>query len=182
MGTVEELIRYGCLLHEKELVIGAGGNISARDGEHIVIKRKGADMSEAGAGDYVRVSLKEASGENENLSSETPLHVACYKARQDVQAVVHVHSPMVIATAEKTHFLESTSYEFDCLLERTVPVVEYIQPGSAELGEAVAEEISSGANAVIMRRHGAVSVGRSPEEAYLRALALERACVTFLHI
>jgi L-fuculose-phosphate aldolase len=182
MSRIEELVKYGRLLHQKNLVIGAGGNISARDGQYIVIKKKGADMSEGKKTDYVRVPLEKTSGQKKELSSETPLHVACYKASRDVRAVVHFHSPATVAVAEKIHFLKSTSYEFDCLLKKTVPVIEYIRPGSAELGKAAAEEITSGATAVIMKKHGAVTVGKDPDEAYLRALALERACVTFLYI
>lgn len=181
MDKRKELIKYGRLIHEKGLVIGAGGNISAREDETLIIKKKAADMSCGRAGDYVRVSLEEAAGKNELLSSETPLHVACYNARRDVEAVVHFHSPMVIAAGERTDLLESTSYEFDCILQKEVPVVEYIQPGSASLAEAAAGKIASGANAVIMRHHGALTVGKNLEEAYLRALALERACITFLH-
>jgi L-fuculose-phosphate aldolase len=181
MDKRKELAKYGKLIHEKGLVIGAGGNISARDEEAMIIKKKGADMSDGDAAAYVRVLLEEAAGGSALSSSETPLHVACYKACRDVQAVVHVHSPMIIAAAEKTRLLESTSYEFDCILQKGVPVIEYLQPGSASLAEAVAERIADGASAVMMRRHGAVSVGKDTEEAYLRILALERSCVTFLH-
>ena len=181
MDKRKELAKYGKVIHEKGLVIGAGGNISARDEEAMIIKKKGADMSSGSADDYVYASLEEASSEPELLSSETPLHVACYKARQDVRAVVHVHSPMIIAAAEKTRLLKSTSYEFDCILQKDVPVIEYLNPGSSSLAEAVAEKVASGASAVIMQRHGAVSVGGTIEETYLRILALERACITFLH-
>jgi L-fuculose-phosphate aldolase len=181
MDKRKELAKYGCLIHEKGLVIGAGGNISARDGDTLIIKKKSADMSCARVGDYIRVPLEEAAGKSALLSSETPLHVACYKVRRDIEAVVHFHSPMVIAAGEKTDLLKSTSYEFDCVLQKEVPVIEYIQPGSVSLAEAAAGKIESGANAVIMRRHGALTVGASLEEAYLRALALERACITLLH-
>jgi L-fuculose-phosphate aldolase len=181
MDRRKEIAKYGQLIHEKGLVIGAGGNISARDGDFLIIKRKSADMSEGNAGDYVRIPFEEAEKETELLSSEAPLHIACYKAAQNVGALVHVHSPFTIAAAGKIDFLASTSYEFDCILEKSVPVVEYIQPGSRDLANTVADKVKEGAGAVMMRKHGAVSVGEDLKEAYLRILALERACVTFLH-
>ncbi len=177
------IAEYGKLIHAEKLVIGAGGNISEKRGDFLIIKKKFADMSRGRKSDYIRLSFKKAESPERSgyLSSETPLHLACYRARQDVGAVVHVHSPYIIATAQKTNILESVSYEFDCVLQKSVPTVEYIQPGSAELAEKVAERIKEGANAVMLKKHGAVSVGKDIKEAYLRILALERACITSLH-
>ena len=93
---------------------------------------------------------------------------------------MHVHSPYIVAVSQRTATLESLSYEFDCILQKPVPVLKYIQPGSFELAEAVAAKISSGANAVMLKRHGAITIGADIKEAYLRTLALERACITFL--
>ena len=182
MGKMKEMAIYGRLISEKGLVIGAGGNISCRDGDFLIIKVKGADMSSGSRDDYLRIAVQEAEKlENTSLSSETPMHIACYRVSPDVGAVIHVHSPYVIAAASKTSLLEGISYEFECILKRPVPVVEYHEPGSAELARAVSDRIKEGANAVLMRRHGAVSVGRDLEEAYLRILALERACIVFLN-
>ena len=177
------LAKYGELIHDDKLVIGAGGNISEKDGGFLIIKKKSADMSDADPKDYIRISFKEAESTDKKdiLSSETPLHLACYKAREDIGAVIHVHSPFIIAAAGKTDLLENVSYEFDCILEKNVPTVDYIQPGSSLLAEKVAEKVGNGANAVMLKRHGGVSVGRDIKEAYLRMLALERACITFLH-
>ncbi|MEA3489459.1 MAG: class II aldolase/adducin family protein [Candidatus Omnitrophota bacterium] len=180
MDKTREIARYGKLLHLNGLVIGPGGNISLRDGDSLIIKKKGADMSREDADDYIRVPFPEKDSRDGSLSSETPLHIACYEARKDIAAVIHVHSPYMIALAGRTDLLESTSYEFDCVLRKAVPVIGYIQPGTQELAAAVAEKIRDGANAVIMRRHGAISVGRDLEEAYLRILALDRACISLL--
>ncbi len=175
-----KIAEYGRKLHDKNLVIGAGGNISEKDGDILIIKKRGADMSRQKADDYVNIPFKEAQKPNAALSSETPFHVACYKARSDVGAVIHVHSPVIVAAANRTDLLEGVSYEFECVLEGPVRVINYIQPGSDPLALAVADKIEKGANAVMMRRHGALSVGKDAEEAYLRILALERACMTFL--
>ncbi|MGB2629998.1 MAG: class II aldolase/adducin family protein [Candidatus Omnitrophota bacterium] len=181
MDKREEAAKYGRLIHEKGLVIGAGGNISVRDGDFFVIKKQGADMSDCAAGGYARIPFDKVEENKETLSTETPLHIACYRASREVNAILHVHSPLMIAAAEKTDRLVSTSYEFDCILKKAVPIIDYIQPGSALLAKAVAEKVASGATAVMMRRHGSICVGKDLEEAYLRVLALERACLTRLH-
>ncbi len=180
MEKKKEIAKYGKLIHEKELVIGSGGNISVKDNGKLIIKKKCADMSKGDINDYLSIFFKDAGKENDSLSSETPMHLETYKAREDIQAIIHVHSPVMIAAAAKIDLLESPSYEFDCLIKKAVPVVDYLQPGSQQLAQAVADKFKAGANAVLMRRHGGVSIGKDLEEAYFRILALERACKTFL--
>ncbi|MBD3427230.1 MAG: hypothetical protein GF409_08435 [Candidatus Omnitrophica bacterium] len=191
MDHTEDLIRYGRLCHEHGLVIGAGGNISCREGEHLFIKKKGADMSRASGSDYVRVPFTELEaylregGKNKEafpgLSSEVPLHAACYSQSGDTGAVVHVHPPYTIAVAGKMSSLQDISYEFECILGGEVPVIGYLEPGSLELARAVAGELAKGAGAVMLRKHGAIAVGACLEEAFLRVLALERASITYLN-
>ncbi len=182
MKKEKSIVDYGRLLHQEKLVIGQGGNISALKNGMLLIKKQCVDMSSAGKSDYLAIKLDEAEKTSgELLSTETPFHIACYKARQDIKAVIHVHSPYAIAATTKTDKLESVSYEFDCVIGGPVPVVPYIKPGSIDLAKAIATNVRSGANAVLLRRHGAVSVGKDLEEAYIRILALERACITFLH-
>jgi len=178
-----EIARYGKLLHDAGLVIGAGGNISVRDGEDLIIKKRETDMSAGNPDDYAVIPLSEARNSKNGsiISSETPFHLACYAANPAIAALIHVHSPYMTAAANRTDMLEDISYEFACILANPVPVVEYIQPGSAALGEALAEKIAEGATAVLMRKHGAVAAGKDLKEAYLRILALERACICFLN-
>ena len=192
MDVMDNIIEYGKRAHDDGLVIGAGGNISAKDGNHLIIKKKGADMSFGVESCYIRLLFSEVNKSLANpayeeqegsvLSSETPLHIACYKADSKVGAVVHAHPPYIIAASGKVGIFESPSYEFECVLGGSVPVIEYIQPGSLDLAEAVAVKIKEGARAVMLRKHGAISVGKDLGEAYTRILALERGCITYLHM
>ncbi|MBD3296490.1 MAG: fuculose phosphate aldolase [Candidatus Omnitrophica bacterium] len=183
MDAFRELEKYGKKIHSAGLVIGTGGNISLRLGDVLFIKKQACRMCGVGEEAFIKTSLSElVNGKIAGASSETPLHLSCYEADDTVGAVVHVHPPYSIAAAERTAQLESVSYEFDCVLgERPVPVVDFIKPGSRGLAEAVARHIREGAVSVLLSRHGTVSVGADLEQAFLRAVALERACITFLH-
>jgi L-fuculose-phosphate aldolase len=191
MEKMDRIIKYGKLAHFDGLVIGAGGNISERDDDFIIIKRKGADMSTGEESSYVRLlfaevekRVKDPAHEKEEgdvLSSETPLHIACYGVSHDIGAVVHVHPPYTIAASGKVDHLEDISYEFECILGKNVPVIDYLQPGSHDLASAVAGKVKKGAKAVMLRKHGAITVGKDLDEAYIRILALERACITYLN-
>ncbi len=180
MDKLKEIAKYGKLLHEKDLVIATGGNISTKVGDNIIIKKRCTDMSSGSVDNFIEIPLKEAGQPNEELSTETPLHIASYNAREDVGAVIHVHSPAMIAVASKIGVLESVSYEFDCMIGRPVPVIEYVEPGSSSLAKAIASHVKNGANAVLMKKHGATVVGKNLKEAYFCTLALERACTTYL--
>lgn len=178
--NAKELVLCGKALCALGFAIGQGGNISKRDGAFLLIKKKGVDMALAGEEGYLRISFDQAKKGHASLSSESPLHLACYGLGKGVGAVIHVHSPYMVAAAEKTKDLKSNSYEFDCILGRNVPVVRFLVPGSQKLADAVADKVKKGALAVLMQRHGAIAVGRTIDEAFLRILALERACITFL--
>lgn len=182
MDARKELARYGKMIHAAGFAIGHGGNISLRRGGVIFIKKKDVDMSRARTSDYLAVTIKAAAKGDARLSSETPLHLASYASRKDISAVIHAHSPAMVAVAARTRLLKSNSYEFDCVLGPSVPVVPFIKPGSKALAGRVSGSLRTGAAAVLLARHGAVSVGRNIEEAYERLIALERACLTFLYL
>jgi len=106
------------------------------------------------------------------LVPQSAVHQAVYKARQDVAAVIHFHSPAVILlsvvgrTVEPMHNYSSIFYE-------GVPVFK--GTGQVESPERASEiaRLLDAAKAVILRGHGAVVVGRSIPEACILALYLE---------
>lgn len=181
MGILNELVDIGRRIHEDKLVIGSGGNISARDNGIVYIKKKGADMSRQDHNDFASVSMEGPVDITEDLSSEAPFHIACYKADNKVNAIIHVHSPYMIAAAEQALALKKVSYEFDLIIGESVPVIGFIEPGSEKLAGEISELVKNGKNTILMKKHGAISTGKDLKEAYLRIQALERACITVLH-
>ena len=138
----------------ERLVAGTEGNASARAGELVVISPSGVAYDALRPED---VALVEADGtlvEGPPPSVELPMHLAVLGARPDVGAVVHTHSPH--ATARPT-----------------VPVAEG-RSGTVELGSAVVAALGGG-DAVVIRAHGPVCVGRDLPAALVCAIELERA-------
>ena len=179
MDVLDSLVEGGKFLHEHALVIGPGGNLSIREAGSLIIKRGGVDMSRANAEDYIKIPFSRSiPPEDSRLSSESLLHWSCYVSRDDIRAVAHAHPPYSLKAARSRDILKSESYEFDCMVGESVPVIPYLRPGSRELSDAVEASIGSGETAVLMRRHGIVAVGESVEQACNRILAVERACMT----
>jgi L-ribulose-5-phosphate 4-epimerase len=87
-------------------------------------------------------------------SSESMLHYAIYNERKDVGAIFHGHSPLILKNGGKLK-LPATSQE---------------EPyGSLALVRSV-RDILPGNNFIIMKNHGFLSLGRTPDEAGDQAL------------
>ncbi|MBT0160077.1 class II aldolase/adducin family protein [Candidatus Bathyarchaeota archaeon A05DMB-2] len=185
--TIEDigkrLSKAGKRLHEQGLVIGSSGNISARipGTETFLIKPSGARMEFLKPEELVLVDLqgKKVRGELD-VSLETPMHAATYRARRDVQAVVHTHPPTATAFGiAKTEVLP-LQIEMFMRFPNGVPVVPFEAPGSKALAETVQKKIAS-CDALILENHGIITVGSTIEAACdLSEMVEEAAKIQFL--
>jgi L-fuculose-phosphate aldolase len=91
----QELARYGNLIAQAGLTAGAGGNISAREGRLIWVKPSGLAMAELKGTDMCCIDLDSGRQVDGKLkpTSELPMHLGVYRARPDINAIFHTHSP-----------------------------------------------------------------------------------------
>lgn len=105
-------------------------------------------------------------------SSELGLHLAAYRARADVGAVIHAHPPTAVAL-ELAGVALSDAYVseivFACGLPATAP---YTTPTSGEVGATLGAYLRCH-DVVLMPRHGVVCVGADLDQAFVRLDALE---------
>jgi len=177
-AVAAELTRIGRLLVADGLVVGTGGNISARLGaaDEILITPSGYSLAELQPEDLVRLNLQgEARSGRARPSSEWQVHVEAYKARPDVQAVLHLHPPVstMLDAIGRAIRLITTDHSYYVREIRRVP---YIFPGTQELAEAVASQLD-GADVVLIRHHGCLVAAGDLGAAYQCALNLEAAAV-----
>jgi L-fuculose-phosphate aldolase len=166
-----QLVSYSARLLADGLAIGSAGNISVRVGDLVAITPSGIPYDVMQPEDVCLVELNGTERDNsETPSSETPMHLAIYAATK-ASAVVHTHSPEVIALSASRPELPAIHYAITGL-GGPVRVAPYVRFGSAGLAEAAVLGIA-GRSAVILRNHGAVTYGRDLPQAYDRALLLE---------
>lgn len=175
-AVAAELLHFGRLLVADGLVVGTGGNISARLDTHdeILITPSGHSLAELDPADLVRLDLEgKVLGGRARPSSEWQMHVETYKARPDVRAVLHLHPPIstMLHAIGRPIRLMTTDHSYYVREIRSVP---YIYPGTQELAEAIAGQLD-GADVVLVQFHGCLLAAADMAAARQRALNLEAA-------
>lgn len=175
----QELAKYANRIAARGLTAGAGGNISARDGRVVWIKPSGLAMEELTGKDMSCVDGETGRlVEGRKPSSELPLHLAVYRARPDIMAVFHTHSPWACGVISSGADVRPMFAEVVNDLGG-VAVVPYLITGSQDLANAVAEAAAKN-ETIFMANHGVVALGRSMKQAYYRCCVAEDAARSFV--
>lgn len=169
-------------MQSAELVIGSSGNASYRiEGtDNVAITPSSVDYSCMNAEDVMIINMDGDIIEgNRNPSIEHPLHLAIYKARPDVHAIVHTHCIYASAMAVLQEPLPPIVDEFVIRLGGQVEVAKYGMPGSEELAANAVDALGP-RNAVFLANHGALCCGPNLDVALHNALLLERVAHIYL--
>ena len=161
------IVRAGSRLAAAGLVAGPDGNISVRFGDaQLLVTPSGANKGLLRTADIVLVDLdgRPVRGERGQPSSELLLHLALYRARTDVGAVVHAHPPTATGFALAGEDLMAPLLPEVILQAGGVPLVPYALPGSQALADAVASAAERH-DALLLANHGAVAFGGTLEAA-----------------
>jgi len=169
------IVAFGKKLLTSGLTAGTGGNLSVanRKKNLIAVTPSGVDYLEMSPEDVVLVGMEGGLIETSKYkpSSELLFHLALYRRRQDIQAVVHTHS--VYATTLATLGWEIPPFHYLVAYSgKKVPLASYATFGSEQLARNVAEAIGDN-NAVLMESHGVVTVGATLAKAFEAAEIIE---------
>ena len=179
-GVVDELVHTAQALIGDGLVRGAGGNVSAREEDTMWISPSGFSLGEAGVKDYVGVSISsgELTSGSHRPSSEVLMHLAIYRSRDEQNAIIHTHPPIAIALTAAGHDLRPMFADYYVYLGRNVPHLPYVTVTTPELAAAVkGVVVEPDCYGIVLRNHGAITLGKSMKEAYFRTLAIEEQAI-----
>ncbi len=168
----QELVKICRMLYDRQLTVSAGGNMSVKikDSE-ILITPSGRNKGMLEPEDLVLIDSKGKVLSGGKPSIEHKFHLALYNMNYDTGAVIHCHPLHCVTLAVKGEKIKSNITPEGVLLLGDVPMIDYYTPGSKKLVEAVAEYGHS--KAILMARHGAITQGKTLEEAYNRMEELE---------
>jgi len=173
-------------LFENKLVVSTFGVVSTRipETEYVLITPSGFSKARLDKDNLIVVDLEANLVQGRfRPSVETPMHTHIHKRRPDLNAVIHTHSPMACAFAAANMAIPCVSAEQAFYLGGRIPLVRnYSLPGTAQPNEleSIVRALRE-TNAVLLRKHGVVVVGKTPEEALDTAIVLEDAATIALH-
>lgn len=170
LAAAKEMMRKG-------LVEGTSGNISARlsDG-NIVCTPSSVDYQDMVLDDLVVVDgagAVVACKDGRSPTSELQLHLACYRAFEDVGSVVHAHPVWATMFACSHQPVPACIDEFTMYIGGEVRCAEYAMSGTPEVGENAVAALQ-GRGAALLANHGMVAVGPSPAKVLHIVALVER--------
>lgn len=176
MNLASDLSRISRLLANKGLVAALDGNVSVRkDAKTILITAGGKSKGEITPRDVVTVRMDgTVVTRGKRPSSELPMHLAIYRARPDIKAVVHAHPPYATALAASGQCLSVNVLPEVILSLGVVPLVPYAMPSTEAVGATLVPYLAT-AHAALLANHGALTWAKSLREAYLLMEKLEHA-------
>jgi L-ribulose-5-phosphate 4-epimerase len=159
---------------EREEIIDFNGHFSARlpAGRGLLINAADSVRSRITEADFIEIDFdgRVLNGER-TPPMEFHLHAQIYRARPDVQAVVHTHPRWSTVLTSVGHRWQPVTMQA-AVLGSVETFHKTASINTAVLGAEVAAFIGP-AKAALMRRHGAVSVAASVLDAFVQAIYLE---------
>lgn len=182
-----ELVETGRRMHALGFAAGSDGNLSARiEDDSILITPSGFSKGFLHPEQLLVIDLE---GEvhpsfhpmqhDLHPSSEMTMHLATYRQRPDVHAVIHAHPPMAIACTVANISLAT------CVLPEviyhlgSIPTAPYATPGTLEGAESISDLVKHH-DALLLDRHGSLTMGDTPETALMRLEWVEQAAKVML--
>lgn len=177
MKTIDELkqeiIRYGKLAEEKNLTPGISGNMSARFGDKILITSSGSANGYLSEDDFAVIDFEGKVVEGtKKPSSEKLVHTAFYKMREDVNYILHMHSPFLSSFASAGLALDEPIMAENVFYFGQIPLAEYGLPSSVDLAEKTSKYFNE-YNAVLMANHGFIVGDKTIEDAFYKLVLAE---------
>ena len=157
----EILVQTGITMLEEGLTVGTWGNFSLRDPESglVYITPSGMPYKSLRPEDVVILDADGNRVKSERVPSvEHPTHRAIYKARADVNAIIHTH-PVYSTVLGVNHMaLPAISEDFAQIVGYKLSCSKYALPGTKELAKNVVEGLGK-ENGVLLPNHGTIVVG-----------------------
>lgn len=174
----QQLIDYAQQLNSSGLSVGKSGNLSVRYGQGLLITPSGLEYASLGPEDIVYVDdryqgkLIDSNTATRQPSSEWHFHQAIYRARSELQAIVHAHPNHCTALACTGRNIPAFHYMVAVAGGREIPISPYALFGSTELSKGIIDSMGEH-RACLLANHGMLAANTSLTTAFNLALEIE---------
>ena len=179
------IVDAGLRLIGSGMTVATWGNISARDPEtgRIYVTPSGMDYSVITPDDIVVCDMDRNVVDGiRKPTIEKDLHIEAYRARADINAIVHTHAVDTTVFACMGEGIPVITDEAAQVLGGPVNCAEYALPGTLELAHNCAKALGEGAMACLLQSHGAVCLGTDMKEAFRVSKVLEMTAAIYVKI
>jgi len=179
----QQVLTYSQSLVRAGYLSGTGGNLSVRitGTDMMAVTPSNFDYLEMKVDDICVVDFSLAQIEGVHKPSiESGMHAAVYETRADVGCVIHTHQIYASALALIDTPLPALYDEQVRWLGRSVEIIPYAPSGTGFLKKNIAKMVKNNHNAYILKNHGALSLGPTPERAMHNVLLLEKCALTYV--
>lgn len=171
----QEMVAVGRSLFECGFHAALAGNLSTRvASDRVLCTAHGADKGALTEDELLLCDLQGQVIEGRgHPTSELHMHLAAYRHRPDVRAVIHAHPPTATAFAAASRSLNELMLPEIVVWLGPVGLVPYATPGTPELAEQLEPRLAEG-DAFLLENHGALTFGRDLRQASQRMELLEQ--------
>ncbi len=182
MHPRDQIIMIIDKIYRGGLTTTSGGNISVIDENgDIWVTPSAIDKGTLRPSDIVCVRNDGTIDGRHKPSSEYPFHLAIYKCRPEIKAVIHAHPPALVSFSIVRQIPNTNVIPQAKHVCGPIGYAPYALPGSNELGDVIAKEFEKGVNAVIMENHGTVVGGTDLSDAFQRFETMEFCARTLIN-
>ena len=121
------------------------------------------------------LNTSQTTGETQRKpSSEIRMHTFVYQHRPDVRAVIHAHPVFASILSIINEPIPALFDEITFEIGAQVDVIAYAVSGSTDLAQNVVSKLGNNCYCYILQNHGALSLGKSLDQAWKNAELLEK--------
>lgn len=182
--ALRQAIIDGCLrMNAEGMNQGTSGNISARHDGRMLITPSGTPYEKLRPNMITSMSLDEDDDSWEGPlkpSTEWHFHRDILRKREEIGAVVHLHSTFATVLAMARKPIPSCHYMVACFGGNDVRCAGYARYGTPELSELAVEALE-GRTACLLANHGMIAIGATLDKALWTAVELETLAKQYYH-
>ncbi|MFX0002722.1 MAG: class II aldolase/adducin family protein [Candidatus Hodarchaeota archaeon] len=171
-----EVVRGAKAIFSKGLVEAGEGNVSMRNGkkEEFFITPSFNQYDTLKKDEIVHLDFEGTALSTGKLpSTEAKMHIAIYKSRPKVQAVIHTHSPFATMLSIVGKGIPIIMEEMYAFLGGSVDLSEFGKAQTGEIGEVALKALGI-KNAALLANHGVIVCGKSLDHAVKFAELVEK--------
>jgi len=180
----QQIVEFGRKMLHDQLVRGTSGNLSVidRNAGIVAITPTGTNYEYLSSEQVTVLTMTGERLAGHAPSSEYSMHLAIYRARDDVRAIVHTHSMYATSFAVHGKPIPAIHYMITMMGGAQIPITPHYELyGTEALAKSAVKTLGRTYHATLLRNHGVITTGATLAEAYQRAVVVEEMAELYHH-